>query len=62
MIGDVGVSRDTVLQEVRPGAGFETGDFVKEKLGGAAVKRHNNPVYVKPRVTTVSGPYGREKN
>ena len=29
----VGVSRDTVFQEVRPGAGFETGDFVKEKLG-----------------------------
>ena len=31
---DVGVSRDTVLQEVRPGAGFETGDSVEEKLGG----------------------------
>ena len=31
---DVGVSRDTVFQEIRPGAGFETGDFVKEKLGG----------------------------
>ena len=22
------VSRDTVFQEIRPGAGFETGDFV----------------------------------
>ena len=33
-IDDVGVSRDTVLQEMRPGAGFKTGDFVKEKLGG----------------------------
>ena len=33
-IDDVGVSRDTVLREIRPGAGFETGDFIKEKLGG----------------------------
>ena len=24
----------TVFHEVRPGAGFETGDFVKEMLGG----------------------------
>ena len=31
---DVGVSRDTVFQEIRPGAGFETGDFFEEKLGG----------------------------
>ena len=29
------VSRDTVSQEIRPGAGFETADFVEEKLGGA---------------------------
>ena len=28
------VSRDTVFEEVRPGAGFKTDDFVKEKLGG----------------------------
>ena len=27
------VSRDTVFQEIRPGAGFETGDF-DEMLGG----------------------------
>ena len=33
-IDDVGVSRDAVLQKIRPGAGFETGDIVKEKLGG----------------------------
>ena len=35
-IDDVGVSRDAVFQEIRPGAGFgfETGDFVKEELGG----------------------------
>ena len=32
-IDDVGVSRDTVFQEIRPGADFETGDFVKERLG-----------------------------
>ena len=32
---DVGVSRDIAFQEIRPGAGFETADFVKEgKLGG----------------------------
>ena len=31
---DVGVARGTVFQEVRPGAGFKTGDFVKERLGG----------------------------
>ena len=32
---DVGVSRDTVFQEMRPGAGFETGgDFVDETSGG----------------------------
>ena len=30
----VGVARGTVFQEARPGAGFTTGDFVKEKLGG----------------------------
>ena len=31
------VSRDTVLQEIRPRAGFETGDFVNRKVGGATV-------------------------
>ena len=34
LIEDVGVARRTVFQEVRPGAVFKTGDFVKEKLGG----------------------------
>ena len=29
-----GGARGTLLQEIRPGAGFETGDFVKETLGG----------------------------
>ena len=29
-----GVSRDTVFQDIRPGVGFKTGDFVEEKLGG----------------------------
>ena len=36
---DVGVARGTVLQEVRPGAGFKTGDFVQEKLGGGIAER-----------------------
>ena len=30
---DAGVTRGTVFQEVRPGAGFKNGDFVTEKLG-----------------------------
>ena len=30
----VGVARGIVFQALRPGAGFQTGDFVKEKLGG----------------------------
>ena len=35
-----GVSRDTVFEEIRPGAGFETADFVTEKcVGGATVER-----------------------
>ena len=33
-IDDVGVSRDTVFQEIRPGAGLKTGDVGEEKLGG----------------------------
>ena len=33
------VSRDTVFQEILPGAGFETGDFVQEKLGGGYRRR-----------------------
>ena len=37
--GDVRGARGTVFQEIRPGAGFKTGDFVKEKLGGATVER-----------------------
>ena len=30
----LGVSRGIVFQEIRPGAGFRTGDVVIEKLGG----------------------------
>ena len=30
----VGVGRGTVLQEMRPGAGFKTGYFVDKTLGG----------------------------
>ena len=33
-IDDFRVSRGTVFQDTRPGAGFETGDFVREKLVG----------------------------
>ena len=29
-----GGARGTVFKEIRPGAGFETGDFVQEKSGG----------------------------
>ena len=32
---DVGAARVTVFQKMRRGAGFKTGDFVKEKLGGS---------------------------
>ena len=28
------VARGNVIQEIRPGAVFKTGDFVKEKMGG----------------------------
>ena len=31
---DVGLARDTAFQEIRPEAGFKTGDFFKEKLAG----------------------------
>ena len=31
--------RGTAFQEVRPGAGFKTGDFVEEKFGGVTVER-----------------------
>ena len=36
---DVGAERGTVFQEIRPGAVFKTGGFVKEKLGGGGVER-----------------------
>ena len=31
---DVGVARRTAFQALRPGAGFKTGDFIQEKMGG----------------------------
>ena len=38
-IDDVGVSRrDTVFQEIRPGAGFETGDFVNKNWRGGGYR------------------------
>ena len=30
----VGVAKGTLFQEIRPWAGFKTGDFVKDKSGG----------------------------
>ena len=30
----VGVARGTAFQEIRPGAGFKTSNFVKQTLGG----------------------------
>ena len=31
--GAIEVAGGTAFQEIRPGAGFKTGDFVKEELG-----------------------------
>ena len=31
---DIEVAGGTAFQQIRPGAGFKAGDFVKEKLGG----------------------------
>ena len=45
----VGAAKGTVFQEIRPGAGFKTGDFVKEKLGGATIERLKRRT---PRYTT----------
>ena len=36
---DVGAARGTAFREIRPVAGFKTGDFVEEKLGGFTVER-----------------------
>ena len=36
---DIEVAGGTAFQEIQPGAGFEIGDFGKEKLGGATVER-----------------------
>ena len=51
---DVGVARGTVFQEMRAGAGFKTGDFFKEKLGGYRRTTHDNSIetderHVNPR-------------
>ena len=34
---DAGVASGAVFQEVRPGAGFKTGNFAKGKLGSTAI-------------------------
>ena len=33
-VGGEGGARGTAFREIRPGAGFETGDFVQKMLGG----------------------------
>ena len=38
-IDDVVVSKDTVVQEIQPGAGYKTGDFVLRIVGGTAIER-----------------------
>ena len=47
---DVGVATGTVLQEIRPGAGFKTDDFVKENLGGLP---QNDAKVIAPSVALV---------
>ena len=44
---DVGVARGiTVFQgDIRPGAGFKTGDFVGEKLGGLPTVLNDSPIH-----------------
>ena len=42
---DVGVARDTVFREIRPGAGFNAGDFVKRKRGGGGLDRRTTREY-----------------
>ena len=46
-IDDVAGSRDTVfvIQEIRPGAGFETGDFGVRKVGGGGLYRRTTQVH-----------------
>ena len=58
----VGAARGTVFQEVRPG---DTGDFVREKLGGATEERitfhfcsQNQPYYYWMRQ---KAPYSQKK-
>ena len=53
-IDEGGVSRDTVFQETRPGAGFETGGFRYRKVGGATVERLTTHVCMKIRIIVVS--------
>ena len=40
------VARGAVFQELRPGAGFKTGDFVKEKLGGRYRSKTQTYIYI----------------
>ena len=59
---DVGVARGTVFQERRSGVGFETGDFVKEKLGGT-YRRTTLKLWGHPTAgCALSGPSGSDRS
>ena len=47
---DVGVARGTVFQEIRPGVGFKTGDFVEDRLGGGGGHRIMTPFLFLPQI------------
>ena len=53
---DVGVATGNVVQEIRPGAGFKTGDFVKEKLGEISYRRTTPARYSQPATKMDSRP------
>ena len=53
---DIEMARGTLIQEIRPRACFQTGDFVKEKLGGLHHRTTPNTLTVSIRgdVTVLS--------
>ena len=52
---DAGVSRDTEFQGIRQGAGFETGDSLKESWGGdrRTTRRRSSPSWSTRLVTGI---------
>ena len=51
---DLGAARGAVLQEIRPGAGFKTGDFVEEKLG-ALLQNDSDNVFLPLDIVQCAG-------